>query len=130
MAFDGAVTLCNAFAGGRVLFAGTDTGCIRAYKYPLNGEFQEFRCCGSAITQLTLSHDDAVLFASGQDGSLFVFDVKDKDPTRIVTKRSASCKLVNAGFIRLFSVWSTMICSWIAVTGLFAVTMRVGTHCD
>ncbi|KAL3131590.1 hypothetical protein ABBQ38_007889 [Trebouxia sp. C0009 RCD-2024] len=74
-------------AGGRMLFAGTETGCIRAYKYPLNGEFQEFRCCGSAITQLVLTHDDAVLFASGQDGSLFVFDVKDKDPTRIVTKR-------------------------------------------
>ena len=35
-----------------MLFAGTDTGCIRAYKYPLNGEFQEFRCCGSPITQL------------------------------------------------------------------------------
>jgi len=50
-----------------VLFAGTDTGCIRAYKYPLNGEFQEFRCCGSAITQLMLTYDDAVLFASGQD---------------------------------------------------------------
>ncbi len=76
-----------AFTGGRVLFAGTDTGCIRAYKYPLNGEFQEFRCCGSAITQLMLTYDDAVLFASGQDGSLFVFDVKDKDPTRVVTKR-------------------------------------------
>ncbi|DBA68566.1 TPA: hypothetical protein ACH3X2_013579 [Trebouxia sp. C0005] len=76
-------------AGGRVLFAGTDTGCIRAYKYPLNGEFQEFRCCGSAITQLMLTYDDAVLFASGQDGSLFVFDVKDKDPTRVVTKRES-----------------------------------------
>lgn len=72
-----------------MLFAGTETGCIRAYKYPLNGEFQEFRCCGSAIMQLVLTHDDAVLFASGQDGSLFVFDVKDKDPTRIVTKRCA-----------------------------------------
>ena len=34
-----------------------------------------------------LTHDDAVLFASGQDGSLFVFDVKDKDPTRVVTKK-------------------------------------------
>ena len=75
------------FAGGRALFAGTETGCIRAYKHPLNGEFQEFRCCSSAITQLMLTHDDAVLFASGQDGSLFVFDVKDKDPTRIVSKR-------------------------------------------
>ncbi len=31
-----------AFTGGRVLFAGTDTGCIRAYKYPLNGDFLFF----------------------------------------------------------------------------------------
>ena len=75
-----------------MLFAGTETGCIRAYKHPLNGEFQEFRCCGSAITRLMLTHDDAVLFASGQDGSLFVFDVKDKDPTRIVSKRCVGDK--------------------------------------
>ena len=74
-------------AGGRVLFAGTETGCIRAYKYPLNGEFQEFRCCGTAIAQLMLTHDDAVLFAAGVDGSLFVFDVKDRDPARLVGKR-------------------------------------------
>ena len=74
-------------AGGRVLFAGTETGCIRAYKYPLNGEYQEFRCCGVAIAQLILTHDDAVLFAAGVDGSLFVFDVKDRDPARLVGKR-------------------------------------------
>ena len=78
-------------AGGRVLFAGTETGCIRAYKYPLNGEFQEFRCCGAAIAQLMLTHDDAVLFAAGVDGSLFVFDVKDRDPARLVGKRWVLC---------------------------------------
>ncbi|KAK9834356.1 hypothetical protein WJX84_006234, partial [Apatococcus fuscideae] len=74
-------------AGGRVLFAGTETGCIRAYKYPLTGEYQEYRCCSSSITRLRLSHDDGLLFVSSEDGSLFVFEVKDRDPARTTTKR-------------------------------------------
>ncbi len=74
-------------AGGRVLFAGTETGCIRAYKYPLTGEYQEYRCCSSSVTRLRLSHDDGLLFVSSEDGSLFVFEVKDRDPARTTTKR-------------------------------------------
>lgn len=69
------------------MFAGTETGCLRAYKFPLMGEFQEYKCCQGAITRLCLNYDDAILFATGVDGSLFVFDVKDKDPSRI--KRQA-----------------------------------------
>lgn len=83
------------WAGGRVLFAGTETGCIRAYKYPLTGEFQEYRCCSSSITRLRLSHDDGLLFVSSEDGSLFMFEVKDRDPARTATKRSDSATLVS-----------------------------------
>ena len=74
-------------AGGRALFTGTQTGGLRAYKFPLSGEYQEFKCCTAPITQLRLNSDDSVLFASGEDGSLFVFDVKDRDPARGAGKR-------------------------------------------
>ncbi|KAK9830297.1 hypothetical protein WJX72_010857 [[Myrmecia] bisecta] len=74
-------------SGGRVLFGGTETGCLRAYKFPLTGEYQEYKCCSGAISRVRLSHDDSLLFVSGEDGSLFVFDVKDKDPTRATGKR-------------------------------------------
>ncbi len=69
------------------MFCGTEGGAVRAYKFPLNGEYQEFKCCHAPITRLRLSHDDTLLFASSEDSSVFVFDVKDKDPTRTVTKR-------------------------------------------
>lgn len=70
------------------MFCGTERGAIRAYKFPLTGEHQELKCCRSAISRLCLSHDDNLLFAASEDGSLFVFDVKDKDPSRS-SKRSA-----------------------------------------
>ena len=43
---------------------------------------QELRCCGSAISRLALSADDATLFVAAADGSAFVMDVKDRDPAR------------------------------------------------
>ena len=80
-------TLCTATAGGRTLFAGTDTGCLRAYKFPLTGEYQELKCCSAPISQLRMSHDENVLFAAGEDGALFVFDVRDRDVSKSVGKR-------------------------------------------
>ena len=80
---------CTAAAGGRTLFAGTDTGCLRAYKFPLTGEYQELKCCSAPISQLRMSHDENVLFAAGEDGALFVFDVRDRDVSKSVGKRLA-----------------------------------------
>ena len=74
-------------AGGKTLYAGTDTGCIRAYKLPLSGEHQETRCFSSAVTRLRLSHDESLLYATSAAGDLFVFEVKERDPVRAVAKR-------------------------------------------
>ena len=69
------------------MYAGTDTGCIRAYKLPLSSEQQEVRCFSGAVTRLRLSHDDSLLYATSADGSLFVFEVKERDPVRSIAKR-------------------------------------------
>ena len=129
----------TAGAGARTLFAGTEDGCIRSYKYPLTGavlvisvvrsllvslqpslqmtdqqqaechgtlgllaamsfttpcagEQQDLRCAAGSITRLQLSHDDSMLFAAAADGCFFVFDVRDRDTTRL----SKGCALVAA----------------------------------
>ncbi|GBG61790.1 hypothetical protein CBR_g23749 [Chara braunii] len=64
---------------GRLLFAGTEVGTVRAYRYPLTGEFQEVQSCCSAVSRIRLSYDDNLLFVAGEDGCLFMFDVRDKE---------------------------------------------------
>ncbi|CAL8468481.1 g8021 [Coccomyxa elongata] len=82
--------------GGKTLYAGTDTGCIRAYKLPLSGEQQEVRCFSGAVTRLRLSHNDSLLYATSADGSLFVFEVKERDPVRSMAKRDQGEKMAYA----------------------------------
>ena len=67
----------------RTLFAGTEDGCIRCYKFPLTGEYQELRCSTGSISRLRLSHDDSVLFVGSDDGCLLTFDVRDRDAARL-----------------------------------------------
>ncbi len=74
-------------AGGRCLFMGTDGGALRAYKLPLGPGFQEARCAAGAVSRMRLGHEDAQLFVASADGSLFVFDVRDRDPARGAGKR-------------------------------------------
>ena len=73
-------------AGGRTLFAATETGSVRCYKFPLTGEHQEYKCHNSSITRLCISWDDTLLFTSSEDGAMFVFDIKDKDPSKLSRK--------------------------------------------
>jgi hypothetical protein len=73
-----------------VLYAGTEAGAIRAYKLPLTAEFQQVRACSGAITRLRMGADDASLFATSADGCLWVYDIRDRDPTRALTRRRAA----------------------------------------
>eukprot|EP00884_Botryococcus_braunii_P010879 jgi/Botrbrau1/19793/Bobra.0124s0041.1 len=96
--FDAGVLLTQIAlpAGARSMFCGTEGGAIRAYKFPLNGEYQELKCCRSSISRLSLSHDDSLLFAASEDGSLFVFDVKDKDPSPLLQEGSRNSSFHSA----------------------------------
>jgi WD40 repeat protein len=64
---------------GRMLFAGTDVGTVRAYKFPLTGEYSEVQVHSAPVTRMRISPDDAFLFSAAEDASLFVFDVREKD---------------------------------------------------
>ena len=70
-----------------MLYAGTEAGSIRAYKLPLSTEFQQVRACSGAITRLRLGADNVSLLATSADGCLWVYDIRDRDPTRVITRR-------------------------------------------
>ena len=70
----------------KTLFAATESGTLRSYKYPLTGEYQEFQCHSAAITGMRISFDDTMLFCVSEDACLCVFDVRDKE-TRAGIKR-------------------------------------------
>lgn len=63
----------------KVMFAATESGALRTYKYPLTGEFLEIKTHHSAITRLRMSWDEQLLVSASDDGCVFVYDVKDKD---------------------------------------------------
>ncbi|KNC99492.1 uncharacterized protein SPPG_04888 [Spizellomyces punctatus DAOM BR117] len=79
---DQALTQLVLSNSGRMLFAGTASGTIRAIKYPLSGhadDFQEHIAHSGAITKLRVSYDDQYLFSASEDGTIYVFKISDKE---------------------------------------------------
>ena len=57
-------------------------GCVRAYAFPLTGEYLEYPCLGGPVTRMRISHNDQFLFVADDCGNLCVFAVKDKSEKR------------------------------------------------
>lgn len=74
----GAVSLTQLAlsSSGKVLFAASEVGALRAYKLPLNGEYFEFLASERPVTRLVASTDEGSLFASSEDQCLFIVDVR------------------------------------------------------
>ncbi|KMS93795.1 hypothetical protein BVRB_027880, partial [Beta vulgaris subsp. vulgaris] len=62
-----------------MLFAGTEQGQVRSFKFPLTGHCQDYQCHSAAVNRLRLSRDDTMLFSAGADGCLAVFDVREQE---------------------------------------------------
>ena len=73
--------------GGRLLFAATEDGAVRAYRLPLapGAEHQALRCGAAPISRLAATRDESLLFAATADGCLLALDVKDRDAGRFLT---------------------------------------------
>ena len=71
--------VCAGCAGGRTLYAGTESGCIRCYRLPLTGDFQEYRCFSAAVLRLRMGSEDTLLFATSADGCIFMLEAKEWD---------------------------------------------------
>ncbi|KAI5064817.1 hypothetical protein GOP47_0019512 [Adiantum capillus-veneris] len=70
--------------GSRLLFAGTEFGGVRSYRYPLTGEYQEVQASSAYITRMVASYDANLLFVAGEDGVLSIFDVKDREKALVI----------------------------------------------
>jgi cilia- and flagella-associated protein 57 len=68
--------LLACWQGSKVVFAGGPSGILRSFKYPLVSAPSELRCHAAAITCMRLFFDESVLFTAGDDGALFIFDVR------------------------------------------------------
>ena len=73
-------------SSNKILFGGINdenrsSGAIRCYLYPLeHGKFNDYVAHDErGVEKLRVTNDDHYLISAGRDGSLMVFEVKDKD---------------------------------------------------
>ncbi|KAG4096896.1 WD40 repeat-like protein [Neocallimastix lanati (nom. inval.)] len=68
---------------GKMLFAGTNKGTIRALRYPFNSvseiEYRAHKAHSKAVSSLQISYDDRYLFSAGEDGNIFIFQINEKE---------------------------------------------------
>ena len=58
-------------------------GFVRAHSLPLaEGNHETQQCVGGPVLRLGVAHDDSVLVAAGADGSVFIFDIAEKEGRR------------------------------------------------
>lgn len=61
-------------AGGKTLYAGTETGCIRAYRLPLaalgNDDYQQYRCFSGGHPLKTTTMSVYIIAVVGMDHTL------------------------------------------------------------
>ena len=76
----------------KILFAGSAEGTITCHMWgsetPTEG--QQYHISRGAVTALASSADDCTLFAAGEDGSLFQFDIHltDKTTSEVLTNKA------------------------------------------
>ena len=65
-----------------LLYAGTETGIVKYFRFPLASTSFDHYVHSGAVTRLRLSKDDAYLFSASEDGSLAIFEVSSKERNR------------------------------------------------
>lgn len=76
---------------GRLLLAATETGSVRALRYPLTSPWEgtSFAMHWGPVNNLEISPDDQHLFSVGNDGCLMVYKLSDKEGRGINQKETA-----------------------------------------
>jgi len=70
--------------GAKALFAGVaepeEPGAIRAYGFPPQAhEYTEYQTHAGPVTRMCVTHDDGTIFTTGEDGTLYIYEVRRKD---------------------------------------------------
>jgi WD40 repeat protein len=64
---------------GQLLFSGTRDGRVFCHGLPIGDDRTVVNCHIGAVTGMALSFDDGLLFTTGEDGTLCIFNIRDKD---------------------------------------------------
>jgi hypothetical protein len=56
-------------------------------RYPLTGECYELKVHEGPVARLRVSYDDCLLACCGEDGSLMLMDIRDKELIKASTRR-------------------------------------------
>jgi WD40 repeat protein len=64
---------------GQMLFSGTKDGKVVSFGLPIGGDRLSLNCHTGAVTSVAISFDDSLLFTTGEDGVLCIFNIRDKD---------------------------------------------------
>ena len=77
----GALAFTNS---NKLLFAGVSDekfgGAIRCYKYPIIGNYSEYQAHDYlGVEALRVTNDDQYLISAGKDGTIIIFEIKDKE---------------------------------------------------
>lgn len=57
----------------------------------LAGEFYEVKCHEGPISRLLVSYDDCLLVSAGEDGSVVLMDIRDKELAKVSTRQQQVC---------------------------------------
>ena len=64
---------------GQMMFSGTKDGKVYSFALPIGGDKLCLNCHTGSVTSMAISFDDSLLFTTGEDGVLCVFNIRDKD---------------------------------------------------
>ena len=64
---------------GQMLFSGSKDGKITSFSHPIGNDKITMNCHTAPITSMAISFDDSLLFTTGEDGVLCIFNIRDKD---------------------------------------------------
>ena len=78
---DSTLTAVAMSHSGRMLFAGTATGTLRSFKYPLTvpGEWIEYQGHSSTIIKMKITFDDQYLVTVSEDACVMIWKIQDKE---------------------------------------------------
>ena len=78
---DSTLTAVAMSHSGRMLFAGTSTGTLRSFKYPLTvpGEWIEYQGHSSTIIKMKITFDDQYLVTVSEDACVMIWKIQDKE---------------------------------------------------
>jgi hypothetical protein len=64
---------------GQMLFSASKEGKIFSFGLPIGGDKIALHCHNGSVTSMAMSFDDSLLFTTGEDGVLCIFNIRDKD---------------------------------------------------